>query len=111
MDLKEYLGKNIKVKIDRPLGSKHPKWNFVYEVNYGYIPGTKAPDREEIDAYVLGVDRSLKEFEGRVIAIIQRLDDDDDKLVVAADGAEFSDGEIGSQVAFQEKYFKSKIIR
>jgi len=33
-----FLGKEIEVIIDRPLGSKHPKHGFKYETNYGYIP-------------------------------------------------------------------------
>ena len=108
---KKFINKRVKVKMDRPLGSKHPKWNFVYEVNYGFIEGTKAPDGEEVDAYVLGVDEPLDEFEGKCIAIIQREDDDDDKLIVVPNEKEFSDEEILKLVNFQEKYFKPKIIR
>jgi inorganic pyrophosphatase len=43
---KEYLGKEVQLSIDRPLGTKHPKHGFVYEVNYGFVPNTKAPDGE-----------------------------------------------------------------
>ena len=50
------------------------------------------------------------EFEGRVIAIVHRLDDDDDKLVVVPEGIGFSDEEIIAQTGFQERYFKSEII-
>lgn len=63
----EFLGKIVKVKIDRPLNSKHPKHGFVYEVNYGFVPDTKAPDGEEIDAYVLGVNEPIDEFSGKCI--------------------------------------------
>ena len=107
---KEYLGEKVEVIMDRPLGTKHPKWGFVYEVNYGYIPNTKAPDGEEIDAYVLGVDEPLKKFKGKVIAIIHRLDDDDDKLIVS-EGKDFTDKEILEKTAFQEKFFKPAIVR
>lgn len=108
---KKYLGTHVKVIIDRPLGTKHPKWDVVYEVNYGYIPGTIAPDGEEIDAYVLGVSMPLTSFEGMCIAIIHRLDDDDDKLIVVPDGKYFSDKEIRALTAFQESFFKSEIVR
>ena len=59
---KDYLKKIVKVKIDRPLGSKHPKHGFEYEVNYGFVPGTVSGDGEELDCYVLGVDEPLEEF-------------------------------------------------
>ena len=77
---REYLGKIVEVKIDRPLGSKHPKHGFIYQVNYGYIPNTISGDGEELDAYVLGEHEPIEKFEGEVIAIIHRTNDDDDKL-------------------------------
>ena len=79
---KQFLNKKLKVVMDRPLGSKHPKHGFIYPVNFGYIPGTISGDGDELDAYVLGEHKPLEEFEGKVIAIIHRLNDDDDKLVV-----------------------------
>ena len=37
----DYLGKEVKVVIDRPLGSIHPEHNnLYYMINYGYIPDT-----------------------------------------------------------------------
>lgn len=80
--VKEYLNKIVEVRMDRPMGSKHPKKGFIYPVNYGYIPNTVSGDGEELDAYVLGVHEPLDTFKGKVIAIIHRLNDDDDKLVV-----------------------------
>jgi inorganic pyrophosphatase len=108
----KFLNKMVKVKIDRPLGSKHPKYkDSIYPINYGFIEGTKAPDGEEVDAYILGVDKPLREFEGKCIAVIQREDDNDDKLIVIPKEKEFSDKEILKLVNFQEKYFKPKTIR
>lgn len=108
---RELLGKSVEVTMDRPLGSKHPKHGFVYEVNYGYIGGITAPDGEELDAYFLGVDTALEKTQGVCIAIIHRLDNDDDKLVVVPEGVDFSDEEIMKAVNFQEQYFKSVIVR
>ena len=107
----KYLGKIVNVKIDRPLGSLHPKHGFVYPVNYGYIPGTVSGDGEELDAYVLGEHKPLEEFQGKVIAIIHRLNDDDDKLVVMQDGRNYTDDQIRALTEFQEQWFKSEIIR
>jgi len=108
----EFLGKSVAIKIDRPIGSKHPKHGFVYEVNYGFLPDTKAPDGEEIDAYLLGVDKPVSEFAGECIAVIHRKNDDDDKLVIVPENAkEISDKEILDAVNFQEKWFNSIVIR
>jgi len=107
-----FLGKIIKIKIDRPINSKHPKHGFVYEVNYGFVPNTKASDGEEIDAYLLGVNEPAEEFTGKCIAVIHRKDDDDDKLVVIPENSkEMSDEEILKAVNFQEKWFDSKVVR
>lgn len=108
--IKDYLGKKVKVIVDRPLGSKHPNFDTVYPVNYGFVPNTKAADGEEVDAYILGVEKPIKEFEGKVIAIIHRIDDNDDKLVIAPENKDFSREEIKELTNFQEKYFKSEII-
>ncbi len=111
MDITKYLGQKVNVIIDRPLGSKHPKHGFTYEVNYGYISNTKAPDGEEVDAYVLGIEKPLKKFNGVCIAIVHRTDDEDDKLIIVGQGRTFSDGEIEESVKFQEKWFKHVLIR
>lgn len=111
MKNKEYLGKIVKVIMDRPLGSKHPEYGFLYPVNYGYIPNTLSGDGEELDAYVLGENKPLSSFKGQVIAIIHRTNDNDDKLVVAGKGKNYADGEIREMTEFQEKYFESVTIR
>ncbi len=108
---KDYLGKEVVVKIDRSLGSKHPKHGFIYMLNYGYIPDTMSPDGEELDAYVVGVFESIEEFVGKVIAIIHRTNDNDDKLVVAPKDKDYSDEAIKALTEFQERYFESVIIK
>ena len=52
VDAKDYLKKEVVVKTDRQLGTKHPKHGFIYPVNYGYIPNTISGDGEELDVYV-----------------------------------------------------------
>jgi len=106
-----FLGKLVDVEVDRPLGTKHPKHDHIYPINYGFVPHTKAPDGAELDVYILGEYEPLKTFQGRCIAIIHRTDDDDDKLIVCADGMAFTDEEIRKATHFQEQWFKSKIVR
>lgn len=107
----QYLGKIVKVIIDRPLGSKHPKYNYIYPINYGYVPNTLNADGEELDCYVLGIFEPLETYTGKCIAIIKRLDDNDDKLIIVPENKTYSDEEIKVLTEFQERFFKSKIIR
>ncbi|HJJ05492.1 MAG TPA: inorganic diphosphatase [Clostridiaceae bacterium] len=107
----DYLDKTLEIKIDRPLGSKHPKHGFIYPVNYGYVPNTISGDGEELDCYVLGIHAPLETFKGKCIAIIQRLNDNDDKLIIVPENKSFSNNEIRVLTEFQEQYFKSEIIR
>ena len=104
------IGSVVTVIVDRPLGTYHPKHKDIYySVNYGYIPNIMAPDGEEQDAYILGVYQPVKEFVGKVIAIILRVDDVEEKWVVAPNNVSFTKEEIMQQVAFQEQYFQTEI--
>ena len=111
MEINDYLGKNIKIKIDRPFGTKHPKHGFIYPLNYGYVPDTISGDGEELDAYLLGVFEPVEEFEGNCIAIIHRTNDNDDKLIIVPDGKDYSDDAIDALTEFQEQYFEHIIVR
>lgn len=108
---KQYLGKEVEVVIDRPLGSKHPKHGFEYEANYGFVEGIKAPDGEDLDAYYLGVNTPLEHAKGNCIAVAHRKDNDDDKLIVVPAGVEMTDEQIMSEIHFQEQWFDTEIIR
>lgn len=104
------IGDVVTVIVDRQLGSCHPKHpDMCYPINYGYIEGIIAPDGEEQDAYILGVQEPVESFTGRIIAIIHRYDDVEEKWVVAPEGMSFSKEEIMKQVRFQEQYFDSEV--
>ena len=105
------LGRIVTVIVDRPLGSCHPKHPDIrYPINYGYIPGIPAPDGEEQDAYILGIETPVDRFTGRVTAVIHRLDDVEDKWVVTPEGTSFTQEQIDAAVRFQEQYFHSVVI-
>ncbi|MBD7913340.1 inorganic diphosphatase [Clostridium cibarium] len=108
--MESYLGKFVKVKMDRPLGSKHPKHNFIYSLNYGFIPNTTAGDGEEIDVYIIGEFEPLETYEGYVVAIIKRINDIEYKLVVCKELNKYSKDQIKALVEFQERFFESTII-
>ena len=104
---RKLLGKIVTVQVDRPIGYLHG--DIPYPVNYGFVPGLMGGDGEEQDAYILGVDTPLSSFTGRVIAVIRRHNDCEDKLVVAPEGLSLHQGQIAQAVHFQEQYFISTI--
>ncbi len=96
------IGKEVTVTVDRAMGTFHPKHpEIYYPINYGYIEGILAPDGEEQDAYIIGVDEPLLSFTGVVAAVVHRFDDAEDKWVVAPRGAAFTKEEIAEKVDFQ----------
>jgi inorganic pyrophosphatase len=110
-DFLHFLGASVSIRIDRPMGSRHPEWNFIYPVNYGFLPDVLAPDGEELDAYLLGVYEPVEEYSGICIAIIHRLNDADDKLVIVPENKTFSNAQIRALTEFQERFWQSEIIR
>ena len=104
------IGKKVTVTVDRPKGACHPDYpDTVYPINYGYIPGVLGGDDEELDVFLLGVDTPVESFTGRIIGIVYRADDVEDKLVLAPEGMTFSAQEIAQAVQFQEKYYHTTI--
>ncbi|MBQ8862465.1 MAG: inorganic diphosphatase [Clostridia bacterium] len=107
---RSFLGKTVKIMIDRPLGSAHPKHpDIIYQVNYGYIPNVFSGDGEEMDVYLLGVDVPVSEYTCKIIGIAHREDDDEDKFIAAPDGVVFSKNEMEKKIYFQERYFKTTV--
>lgn len=108
--VKSYLGKTVTISIDRPIGSVHPKHDdIIYPINYGFIPKVLGGDGEELDVYLLGVDTPAKEYTARIIGIVRRCNDVEDKLVAAPEGLNFTVEEIMEAVKFQEQYYDSEI--
>ncbi|MGN0388945.1 MAG: hypothetical protein ACI4ER_08995 [Suilimivivens sp.] len=111
VEMYSVMGRTVTVTVDRPLGSFHPEHkNMYYPINYGYVEGIMALDGEEQDVYILGVDEAIDKFTGKIIAIVHRNDDVEEKWVVAPEGMTFTKEEIREQIHFQEQYFDSEII-
>ena len=110
-EISPVIGKTVTVTVDRPLGSYHPEHrNMYYPINYGYVEGIMAPDWEEQDVYILGVDEAIEKFTGKINAIVHRNDDVEEKWVVAPEGMAFTKEEIREQIHFQEQYFDREIV-
>lgn len=106
--ISDFMGKTVHVVVDRPIGYRHG--DITYSVNYGYIPGVLAADGEEQDAYILGVEEPISEFDGQIIGAICRKNDCEDKLIVAPMGSCYHQGQIAEAVNFVEQYFQTRII-
>lgn len=109
--VKSYLDKTVDIKIDRPIGYVHKKENYslTYPINYGYIEDIFGGDGEELDVYLLGVDKPVSEYRAKVIGIVHRENDVEDKLIAAPEGMIFNQAEIAEAIYFQEKYYKTHV--
>ena len=109
--VKSYLGKTVYIEIDRPVGYIHKKekYSLIYPINYGFIPNVLGGDGEELDVYLLGVDKPVCNYNAKIIAIVHRENDVEDKLIAAPVGMEFSETEIENAINFQEQYYKTHL--
>ena len=111
-DYSNIIGQTVKGKIDRPLGSYHPNCKeMFYPINYGYVDNVFAADGEEQDVYVLGTKEPLQSYEGKVIAVLHRLNAVEDKWIVALDDKAYSNEEILEAISFQEQFYMGELYR
>ena len=108
---RSYLGKTVDIEIDRPVGYVHKKekYTLTYPVNYGFLPGVIGGDGEELDVYLLGINEPMERFRAKIIAVIHRENDIEDKLAAAPEGMAFTREQIDEAVRFQEKYYRTYI--
>ena len=106
-----YLGRVVRIEIDRPIGYVHHKksYSLTYPINYGYVPGVLGGDGEELDVYLMGVSEAVSEYEGRIIGIVHRENDVEDKLIMAPVGVVYSAEEIADAIRFQEQYYRTYV--
>ena len=109
--VKSYLGKMVDIKIDRPIGYVHKKekYSLTYPINYGYIPDVLGGDGEELDVYLLGVDKPVEEYTVKIIGIAHRENDVEDKLIASPIDKVFYQNEIAEAIHFQEQYYKTTV--
>lgn len=111
-DYSSIIGKTVTGRIDRPVGSQHPRHKeMVYPVNYGYVEDVFAGDGAEQDVYVFGTDKPLDTYKGTVIAVFHRFNDVEDKWIVSLDGNDIPDEKILGDISFQEQFFYGKLYR
>ena len=107
-----FLGKRAHIIVDRPVGYIHKKgpYSITYPLNYGFIPGVPGGDGEDLDVYLLGAEGPLREADCRVVGVVHRRNDAEDKLIAAPDGLNYTKEEMENAVRFQEQWYDSHII-
>ncbi|EFI68644.1 inorganic pyrophosphatase [Lysinibacillus fusiformis ZC1] len=100
----------LKIIVDRPMGYKDG-FDNIYPINYGYVPGIIGGDGEEQDVYILSnkLKGPIDEFTGKLIAIVYRNDDIEEKWVVTSEDENYTKEQIREQINFMEQWFDSKI--
>ena len=64
----DVLLESSNIIIDRPKDTKHPRFNFVYPLDYGYLESTTSPDGGGIDVWRGSIAK------GRIDAIVCTID-------------------------------------
>lgn len=110
--IEKYMGKTVKIGIDRPIGYVHKKekYTLVYPLNYGYIPNVYGGDGEELDVYLLGISEPVEEYTCTIIGAALRRNDCEDKLIAAPEGKTFTAEEAYEMIKFQEQWYHTEII-
>lgn len=115
VEMKSLIGKELDAIITRPIGTVHPRYkDIIYEVNYGILKDYELKDNKELKTYIVGESMPTSQngiYHGKVLAILHRLNDDNDRIIIAPIGRTLSDDEIISKTEFAEQYFVSEIIR
>lgn len=66
------LGKFVKVRVTSPMHSFNSRFGFKYKLNYGIVEGCKTRKNNVQCAYIMGINHPVRNFDGRVIAIVKR---------------------------------------
>lgn len=110
--IRSWLGKTVTVTVDRPIGFHHVTKgiHLDYTINYGFLPGVIGGDGEDQDVYILGISEPLETFTGRIIGVVRRKDDNEDKFIAAPEGLTFTAEQMKQEIFFVEKYFDSTVF-
>lgn len=96
------LGKFVKVRVTSPMHSFNTRFGFKYKLNYGIIEGGKTRKNTAQYAYIMGINHPVRNFDGRVIAVIRRRGGKGVVWVVAPKSTRFIINDIKSAIDFAE---------
>ncbi len=96
------LGKFVKVRVTSPMYSYNNRFGFKYKLNYGVIEGSKSRRKSVQYAYIMGINHPVRNFDGRVIAVIKRHGCKGIAWVVAPKSTRFIVNDIKQAIDFAE---------
>ncbi len=96
------LGKFVKVRVTSPMHSFNTRFGFKYKLNYGIIEGGKTRKNSAQYAYIMGINHPVRNFDGRVIAIVKRYGGKGVVWVVAPKSTRFIVNDIRDAIDFAE---------
>lgn len=96
------LGKFVKVRVTSPMHSFNTRFGFKYKLNYGIIEGGKTRKNTAQYAYIMGINHPVRNFDGRVIAIVKRHGGKGVVWVVAPKSTRFIVNDVKAAIDFAE---------
>ena len=96
------LGRFVKVRVTSPMYSYNNRFGFKYKLNYGIVEDHKTRKNTVQCAYIMGINHPVRNFDGRVIAIVKRNNGKGVVWVVAPKSTRFIINDIRSAIDFAE---------
>lgn len=96
------LGKFVKVRVTSPMNTFNKRFGYRYKLNYGIIENMKTQKNVIQGAYIMGINHPVRNFDGRVIAVIRRISSKGQVWVVAPKSTRFIIHDIKAAVDFAE---------
>ncbi|MBQ7545401.1 MAG: NUDIX domain-containing protein [Clostridia bacterium] len=97
------LGKYVRVRVTKPIHSRSEQYGFEYGLNFGVLEGGRQFDSKDVrGAFIMGINRPVRSFDGRVIALLRRESESGYYIVVAPKSTRFIDMQIREAIAFAQ---------
>lgn len=96
------LGKFVKVRVTSPMYSYNKRFGFKYKLNYGIMEGSRTRKNTVQFAYIMGINHPVRNFDGRVIAVVRRHGGRGVVWVVAPKSTRYIVNDIKDAISFAE---------
>ena len=94
------LGKYVRVRVIKPMGAFDKKTGKVFRLNYGIVESGLDRRTSVRGAFIMGLAHAVRNFEGRVIAVVKLKEQQGVYLVVSPKSKKFINHEISDALSF-----------